>query len=85
MEKVTHFVLLMSISMSNIPFSATVSFMEHVIVVFVVLIVRMRCRDRMTCVSLLEVSLLMTVTNRVSLDIILLSLLSLFLEHTCVV
>ena len=40
-KKVAHFVLLMSIYPNNITFNTTVSFVEHVIVVFVVLIVRM--------------------------------------------
>ena len=82
-----HFILLMSICSNNIAFNATMtSLMEHVIVVFVILIVRMRSCDRVTCVSLLEVSLLMSVTDCVRLDIVLLWLLSpLLLEHARVI
>ena len=39
----------------------------------------------MTCVSLLEVSLLMTIANGIRLDIILLGLLTLTLEHARVI
>ena len=42
MEEMAHFILLMSICSNNITFNATMTtLMEHVIVVFVVLIVRM--------------------------------------------
>ena len=87
MKEMAHFILLMSICSNNIAFNATMtSLMEHVIVVFVILIVRMRSCDRVTCVSLLEVSLLMSVTDCVRLDIVLLRLLSLLLlEHARVI
>ena len=76
-EEVAHLLGLMSICLIN----GTVSFMEHVIVVGVVFVVRMRCCDGVTCVILLEVSLFMSVTNSVSLDIIFLRLRSRILEH----
>ena len=76
-EEVAHLLGLMSICLIN----DTVSFMEHVIVVGVVFVVRMRCCDGVFCVILLEVSLFMSVTNSVSLDIILLRLRSRILEH----
>ena len=42
MEEMAHFILLMSICSNNITFNATMTtLMEHVIVIFVVLIVRM--------------------------------------------
>ena len=87
MKEMAHFILFMSISADNIALNATMTtLMEHIIVVFVILIVRMGCCDRVTCVSLLEVSLLMSITDRVRLDIILLWLLSLLLlEHARVI
>ena len=74
-EEVAHLLGLMSICLIK------ATFMEHVIVVGVVFIVRMRCCDGVFCVILLEVSLFMSVTNSVSLDIILLRLRSRILEH----
>ena len=86
MKEMAHLILFMSICSNNIAFNATMtSLMEHVIVVFVILIVRMRSCDRVTCVSLLEVSLLMSVTDCVRLDIVLPWLLMLLLEHARVI
>ena len=87
MEEVAHLILLMSICSNNIALNATMTtLMEHIIVVLIILIVRMSSCDRVTCVSLLEVSLLMSVTDCVRLDIILPCLLSLLLlEHACVI
>ena len=86
MKEMAHFILLVSICSNNITFNATMtSLMEHVIVVLVILIVRMRSCDRVTCVRLLEVSLLMSVTDCVRLDIVLPWLLMLLLEHARVI
>ena len=79
LKEITHLIGLISICLFNV----TVSFMEHVIVVGFVFVVRMWCCDGMLCVLRLEVSLFVSVTNSVSLDIVLFRFRMSSLKHAC--